>query len=89
MSQNKPIKTYKHSTTGRSVEAAVWANESESGNVFYSTTFTVQYRDGEEWKTSKGYGVSDLYQLIRCATDAAAFIFFEEMKQRRELGEAA
>lgn len=89
MSQKKPAKTYRHATKSRSVEAAIWENENQDGGTFYSTTFRVQYKDGGEWKDAKGYGVGDLYQLIRAATDAAAFIFFEENRQRREMEKAA
>ena len=78
------MKTYRHATKTRSVEVAIWQNESQGGGTFYTATFKAQYKDGDEWKTAKGYGVGDLYQLIRCATDAAAFIFFETRRDEEK-----
>ena len=87
----KPVKTIKHGATdgSRNVEAAVWRNKSDSGSVFHSVTFKCQYKEGSEWKTTTSYGVGDLYQLMRCATDAAAFLFFENLRGSREEKEAA
>lgn len=90
MSQ-KPVKTIRHKANdgSRSVEAAIWKNDAENGRTFYNVTFKCQYKEGSEYKTTTSYGVGDLYQLLRCATDAAAFLFFETLRGQREDKEAA
>ena len=80
----KPVKSYRHATKDRSVECAVWKNEAESGQVFFNATFRCQYKEGGEWKDTTSYGAGDLFQLVRCATDAAAFMFFETVRENRE-----
>lgn len=87
--QKRPVKTYRHGTKDRSVEAAVWKNETEDGRVFFNATFKAQYKEGGNWNDTTSYGAGDLFQLIRCATDASAFIFFETLRQGRDEDRAA
>lgn len=88
---SKPVKTYRHAANdgSRSVEAAIWKNSRKDGGEFFSVTFQLQYKDGSEYKTTTSFGVADLYQLIRCSTDAAAWIFFETLRGSKEEREAA
>lgn len=81
----KPVRTIRHKNGdgSRSVEAAIWRNESESGRSFFNVTFKCQYKVGKEYNTTTSYGASDLFNLSRCAIDAAAFLFFENLRTEK------
>lgn len=86
MPKQKPVKTYFHGSKDRKVECAIWENESRGGDTFHSVTFKLQYKEDGDYKDTTSFGAGDLYNLIRCATDAVAFLFFENV---RELKKAA
>lgn len=81
----KPVKTIRHRNNdgSRSVEAAIWKNESEAGRTFFNVTFKCQYKVGKEYNTTTSYGASDLFNLLRCITDASAFLFFENLRMEK------
>lgn len=56
-----------------SISAAVWLNQSESGDIFYVTTLSRTYRDPEsgEWKDSNSFGQRDLLAVAHVAQRAA------------------
>ena len=66
----KPI----HEIRLGSIKAAVWKNETSNG-VFYNTTFTRLYKDGEEWKTSDSFGRDDLLLLANIAVRTHSWIY--------------
>jgi len=49
-----------------SVQANIWRREAE-GKIFYTVSFQLSYKDGEEWKTSSSYGLHDLINLVKAA----------------------
>ena len=89
MSDREPVKSYRHGSKDRNVQAAIWKNETADGRTFHNVTFKLQYKDGGQWKDASSYGAGDLYNLIRCATDAVAFLFFELVRDKRDLEKAA
>jgi hypothetical protein len=75
MATNPPVRKFRH---GR-VSAAIWRNEHE-GAPFYSCSFETSYKDKStgEWRDSKSYTLYDVYALMRCACDAAAYLSLPE-----------
>ena len=49
-----------------SVQASVWQRQAEGG-IFYTASFQLSYKDGEEWKTSSSYSRHDLINLVKAA----------------------
>ena len=47
------------------LSVAVWANKSEDGKLFYSTTFARSYKDGEDWKETTSLNADDLLKVSR------------------------
>jgi hypothetical protein len=50
-----------------SVQASVWQRHQAEGKIFYTASFQLSYKDGEEWKTSSSYGLNDLINLVKVA----------------------
>jgi hypothetical protein len=75
METKKPEKTIKH---GR-VRAAVWKNDSKNGP-FLNVTFSRVYKDGETFKESGSFGVTDLENLLCCAVEALLSLESQEAK---------
>jgi hypothetical protein len=50
------------------VEAAIWRNENQKGEAFYSVTFQRSYRDKDgNYKSSDSFNASDLLLLAKVA----------------------
>jgi hypothetical protein len=50
------------------VSAAIWRNQNQKGEVFFSTTFERSYKDDAgNWKSSDSFPVSDLLTLAKLA----------------------
>ncbi len=84
MSNDPPIKKYRH---GR-VSCAIWQNGHE-GEPFYTCSFSGSYRDkvSGEWRDSHSFSIYDLFALVRCACDAAAFLTLPSNPQLEQDGE--
>lgn len=76
MESKKPVKKFRH---GR-VSVAVWRNE-HAGEPFYTCSFTNSYKDKEtdDWRDSSSYNLWDVFSLLRCGCDAAAFLTLPEV----------
>lgn len=61
-----------------SVEIAVWENQSEKGNKFYSTTMERNYKVGEEWKKTNSLRENDLPKAAIGLQKAFEFIALKE-----------
>jgi hypothetical protein len=48
------------------IQAAIWKNTTDKGP-YYAVTFERRYRDGEEWKSTHGFGRDDLLALAKVA----------------------
>jgi hypothetical protein len=51
-----------HQLRSRSVKCALWRNETDKG-VFHNITLERIYKDGEVWKSSSSFGISDTGDL--------------------------
>ena len=92
MAKKQPAETFRHqSGKDRNVSIAVWRNESKDGSKSWLAAGAprLQYKDDDQWNDSTSFSVADLFALSCCVIDAAAFIHFEEMKEKRNLEHAA
>ena len=69
MGTKKPIETIRHG----SIKAAIWENEGRKGP-FLTVTLARVYRDGDDLKDTKSFGLYDLWPLVRVAAEAYAFL---------------
>lgn len=84
MEQEQKTKPVWSKRIGR-VEAAIWpAENSSTGERFFNTKFQVQYKDGNDYVDTAYYSAWDIFNLIRCAMDALAFIRKQELPSREE-----
>lgn len=56
-----------------SVHVSIWEKSGSKG-LFRAASFQLRYKDGEEWKTSQSYSLSDLDNLEKAARAARARI---------------
>jgi len=66
MEKKKPF--YQRRLSG--VRVAVWKNENEKDDVWYTTKFERSYRDGDKWKETTSYARDDL-PVLRVLADLA------------------
>lgn len=67
------------------IQAAIWRNQAENGNTFYTTTFERLYvDDGGEWKYTHGYSRDDLLLLGHVAGLALDEVFELQEADRTE-----
>ena len=72
MTKDKPI----HSVRFGAIKAAIWANKSEDGGIWYSVTVGRLYKDEEgQWKTSESLGRDDLLVAAKVLDGAHTWIF--------------
>lgn len=57
----------------RSLRAAIWKNQTETG-VRFNTTFGRLYKDGDKWDSSDSFGRDDLLLLAKVADMAHTWI---------------
>jgi hypothetical protein len=55
------------------VRVSIWEKSGGKG-LFRTASFQLRYRDGEEWKTSQSYSLSDIEHLEKAAREACARI---------------
>ncbi len=56
-----------------SIKCAIWQNETTNGTRF-NVTFSRIYKDGEQWKSTDGFGRDDLLVLAKVADQAHTWI---------------
>ena len=66
---NKPTAELRIGT----VKATVWENQ-VGGFRRHNVTFTRLYRDGDQWKTTDGFGLNNLLALAKLADQAHTLI---------------
>lgn len=69
--KNKPA----HEIRLGRVKATIWHNSTESGSSRHNVQIRRIYKDGEEWKSSDGFGRDDLFLVGEVARQAAVWIF--------------
>ena len=72
---NKPVQSWKR----KGVHVSVFRNVSEKdGSVFFKTTVSKVYKDGEEFKTTSSLGRDDLPVALLLLSKAYEFILESE-----------
>lgn len=71
MEKKKPV----HEIRIGRVRAAIWENETESGEIRYSVTFSKLYKDGEQWKDSASFGRQELLLVAKVADSVHTFLY--------------
>jgi hypothetical protein len=72
MPKQNPVQPV-HEVRIGSVKAAVWANKTENGTR-YNVTVSRIYKDGENWKSTDGFGRDDLLVLAKVVDFAHSWI---------------
>jgi hypothetical protein len=58
------------------VSAAIWRNQNQKGDAFYSVTFERSYKDDDgKWQSSSSFSVSELLLLSKVADQAHSKIY--------------
>jgi len=58
------------------VSAAIWRNQNQKGDAFYSVTFERSYKDENgKWQSSSSYSISELLLLSKIADLAHSEIY--------------
>ena len=57
------------------MRAAIWGHSNDSGEVWFSVTFSRLYRDGSQWKDSTSFSRDDLPIVAKVADLAHAWIW--------------
>jgi hypothetical protein len=81
--KNKPAD---HVQVGN-VRIAIWRNATANGERYSAGAPEPSYKDGEEWKTSTSYSMTDLLHLSEAAREASARI--RELSRNRGAARAA
>lgn len=69
MEKNRPA----HEIRIGAVKAVIWANQTDSG-LFYNVNLSRLYKDGDDWKSSDGFGRDDLVLVAKVADKAFDWI---------------
>jgi hypothetical protein len=72
--QQRPARRPEFTIRVGNVEIAGWKNQGSSGDFYTTSSPTIRYKDGEEWKTGSSYGALDLLALAEAAREASAKI---------------
>ena len=77
----------KHEIRMGRVKAAIWTNETETGQRF-NVTFSRLYKDGDGWKTTESFGRDELPLLAKVADMTHTWIFEQvaSVDSRRDEG---
>lgn len=60
------------------IEIAIWENQSEKGNKFYTTTIERNYKVGDEWKKTNSLRENDLPKVSLGLQKAFEFVSIKE-----------
>ena len=61
------------------IDATIWANQSEKGDVWYNVTVSRSYKDGDKWKDASGFRRDDLPILAKAVDMAYAWIWGQDV----------
>ena len=66
------------------VSAAIWRNQNQKGDAFYSVTFERSYKDEDgKWQASNSFSLSELLLLSKVADQAHSKIYELRAKDRK------
>ena len=74
MNTTKPT----HEVRLGAVKAAIWRNETETGDTRFSVKISRIYKDGDAWKSTEYFGRDDLLPLAKVADQAHSWIHQQE-----------
>ncbi len=72
-----------HEIRNGAVKATIWRNRTKDGHM-HNVVFSRIYKDGEEWKTSRSFSQSQMFNLERCILDAHAWLVFGSKEEPSE-----
>jgi hypothetical protein len=61
------------------IRAAVWANKTETGDVWFNVTVTRLYKDGDRWQDTATFRRDDLPIVAKVVDMAYAWIWGQEV----------
>lgn len=61
------------------IRAALWANKSESGDVWFNVTVSRLYKDGDRWQDTSTFRRDDLPIVAKVVDMAYAWIWGQEV----------
>ena len=61
------------------IKATIWANQADNGT-WYNVTLSRNYKDGDEWKSSAGFGRDELLTVAKAAK--LIYIWIHRQNQR-------
>ena len=70
MAKNKPA----HRVAIGNIEAAIWKNERDNGNSWFSVSFSRKYRDQDGLKSTSSFRLEDLLVVAKASHLAFAWI---------------
>jgi len=82
---NRPVHRIRYGP----IQAAIWRNMVDNGNVnrpFYSVTFSRSYRDGQSWKESASFGADDLLLVAKLADEVHTWISHQKTANDHNFG---
>lgn len=74
---NKPI----HKIRISSVSASIFRNTSSEGKVYFNAVVERSYKDGDDWKRTSSYGMTDTLALGKVADLASTWMFENANKE--------
>ena len=80
MAKDKPARTFRLDR----IKAAVWFNENDKGDSWYTITITRSYKNGDEWKDTASYRREDLPLVAKAADMAYTWIWDQTSQPRPE-----
>ena len=60
------------------IRAAIWANQTESGEIWFNVTVSRLYNDGSRWQQSASYGRDDLPLVSKVVNMAYVWIWDQD-----------
>jgi hypothetical protein len=79
VTRSKPVRPA-HTLRHRSLEVAIWRNQTSHGSLF-KVTITRSYKKDETWHRTQGLGYDDLMNLAKLMYDAHSWISAERAKE--------
>ncbi len=71
------------------IRAAIWANESKQGKLWFNVTVTRLYKEDDQWKDTSSFGRDDLPIVNKAIDMAYGWILRRERKLEIERRESA
>jgi len=75
MGKNKPT----HEIRLGRIRAAIWANETEDRQVWFSTTISKSYKNGTEWRDTNTLSRDDLPLAVKALEMAYSWIWDKQL----------